>query len=88
MLYDMIKLSMGRLIASENELNDLDKESGDGDCGSTLARGAKGQCRVKVGRGGVMLLPQRCPMIFKTMKKLKKNNIKTNCLFVILLFYP
>ena len=52
MLYDMIKLSMGRLIASENELNDLDKESGDGDCGSTLARGAKGQCRVKVGRGG------------------------------------
>ena len=57
MLYDMIKLSMERLIASENELNDLDKESGDGDCGSTLARGAKGKCRVK--GGGVMLLQQR-----------------------------
>ncbi|XP_078313706.1 triokinase/FMN cyclase-like [Crassostrea virginica] len=41
MLYDMVKLSMERLIASENELNNLDKESGDGDCGSTLARGAK-----------------------------------------------
>ncbi|XP_048736660.2 triokinase/FMN cyclase-like [Ostrea edulis] len=42
MLYDMIKLSMERLIASEDELNKLDKESGDGDCGTTLARGAKG----------------------------------------------
>ena len=51
MLYDMIKLSMERLIASENELNDLDKESGDGDCGSTLARGAKGQCGEKGGGG-------------------------------------
>ena len=51
MLYDMVKLSMERLIASENELNDLDKESGDGDCGSTLARGAKGQWWGK-GRGG------------------------------------
>jgi hypothetical protein len=43
MLYDMIKLSMERLIASEDELNKLDKESGDGDCGTTLARGAKGR---------------------------------------------
>lgn len=41
MLYEMIKLSMERLIAAETELNTLDKESGDGDCGSTLARGAK-----------------------------------------------
>lgn len=45
MLYEMIKLSMERLIAAETELNTLDKESGDGDCGSTLARGAKGQRR-------------------------------------------
>ncbi|XP_062614751.1 triokinase/FMN cyclase-like [Saccostrea cucullata] len=42
MLYDMIKLSMEKLISSEEDLNNLDKESGDGDCGSTLARGAKG----------------------------------------------
>lgn len=41
MLYEMIKLSMERLMAAETELNTLDKESGDGDCGSTLARGAK-----------------------------------------------
>ncbi|XP_061162584.1 triokinase/FMN cyclase-like [Saccostrea echinata] len=41
MLHDIIKLSMERLISSEEELNNLDKESGDGDCGTTLARGAK-----------------------------------------------
>ena len=30
------------LVASEAELNELDNRVGDGDCGSTLARGAKG----------------------------------------------
>ena len=30
------------LVAAEAELNELDNRVGDGDCGSTLARGAKG----------------------------------------------
>ena len=38
--YAIIKLIAERLIAAEEKLNGLDKESGDGDCGSTLARGA------------------------------------------------
>lgn len=50
MLYEMIKLSMERLIVAETELNTLDKESGDGDCGSTLARGAKGQRRQSINK--------------------------------------
>ncbi|XP_022334863.2 triokinase/FMN cyclase-like [Crassostrea virginica] len=60
MLYDMIKLSMGRLIASENELNDLDKESGDGDCGSTLARGAK-EILKEIGQNNQPGLPVDTP---------------------------
>ena len=71
MLYDMIKLSMERLIASENELNDLDKESGDGDCGSTLARGAKGKCRVK--GGGSCFSNNALSYDFKDDEKLRKQ---------------
>lgn len=52
MLYEMIKLSMERLIAAETELNTLDKESGDGDCGTTLARGAKGQIHQSINETG------------------------------------
>ncbi|KAK3093627.1 hypothetical protein FSP39_018283 [Pinctada imbricata] len=39
-IYKIIKLIAERLIAAEEKLNSLDKESGDGDCGSTLARGS------------------------------------------------
>ena len=38
----MVKTAAERLISSEERLNGLDKESGDGDCGSTMARGAHG----------------------------------------------
>ncbi|CAG2238026.1 DAK [Mytilus edulis] len=41
LLYDMVKTAAEQLIASEEKLNGLDKESGDGDCGSTMARGAQ-----------------------------------------------
>ena len=39
----------GQLISMEQRLNELDSGSGDGDCGSTLAAGAKAiQVRVKI----------------------------------------
>ncbi|XP_071161261.1 triokinase/FMN cyclase-like isoform X2 [Mytilus edulis] len=41
LLYDIVKTAAEQLIASEEKLNGLDKESGDGDCGSTMARGAQ-----------------------------------------------
>ncbi|XP_063426264.1 triokinase/FMN cyclase-like isoform X1 [Mytilus trossulus] len=41
LLYNMVKTAAEQLIASEEKLNGLDKESGDGDCGSTMARGAQ-----------------------------------------------
>ncbi|XP_076100238.1 triokinase/FMN cyclase-like isoform X2 [Mytilus galloprovincialis] len=41
LLYDMVKTAAEQLITSEEKLNGLDKESGDGDCGSTMARGAQ-----------------------------------------------
>lgn len=41
-IYDMVKTAAERLLSSEEKLNGLDKESGDGDCGSTMARGAQG----------------------------------------------
>ena len=31
------------LISAESALNDLDTEAGDGDCGATMARGARGE---------------------------------------------
>ena len=31
------------LIAAEDTLNDLDKSGGDGDCGTTMKRGAEGK---------------------------------------------
>ncbi|XP_052107025.1 triokinase/FMN cyclase-like isoform X1 [Mytilus californianus] len=40
-LYNMVNTAAEQLIASEEKLNGLDKESGDGDCGSTMARGAQ-----------------------------------------------
>ncbi|XP_064602433.1 triokinase/FMN cyclase-like [Liolophura sinensis] len=40
-LYQAVKGACVILIASELELNALDKQSGDGDCGSTLRRGAQ-----------------------------------------------
>ena len=40
----------GALIEKEEELNELDRGSGDGDCGSTLAQGARGGRNIS-GRG-------------------------------------
>ena len=34
------------LVAAEEELNELDRGSGDGDCGSTFKSGAEGEHRV------------------------------------------
>ncbi|XP_041354639.1 triokinase/FMN cyclase-like isoform X2 [Gigantopelta aegis] len=39
-LYDIISHVTQSLISSESRLNELDTEAGDGDCGTTLARGA------------------------------------------------
>ena len=36
------------LVASEEELNELDRGSGDGDCGSTLKGGAEGEERAEL----------------------------------------
>lgn len=38
----MVKTAAECLLSSEEKLNGFDKESGDGDCGSTMARGAQG----------------------------------------------
>ena len=35
------------LISAEEKLNELDRGSGDGDCGSTLKAGAIGECEYK-----------------------------------------
>ena len=43
LVYECLKKAAETLIKSEVRLNDLDKESGDGDCGSTMARGAQGK---------------------------------------------
>ncbi|KAL5008640.1 hypothetical protein ScPMuIL_014221 [Solemya velum] len=40
-LFDILTNVADHLLESEMTLNDLDKESGDGDCGSTMARGAR-----------------------------------------------
>lgn len=40
-IYDMVKTAAECLLSSEEKLNGFDKESGDGDCGSTMARGAQ-----------------------------------------------
>ena len=42
-VYSAIKQVCERLMGSEQHLNELDTQSGDGDCGSTVARGAKGE---------------------------------------------
>ena len=43
LLYDVLKTVCDRIIASKDHLDSLDQESGDSDCGSTIARGA--QCK-------------------------------------------
>lgn len=42
-LYDMVIAACEELISAEFKLNNLDAEAGDGDCGSTLARGSRGE---------------------------------------------
>ncbi|KAJ8308298.1 hypothetical protein KUTeg_013172 [Tegillarca granosa] len=40
-LYDILKKATESIVAAKTELNELDKESGDGDTGNTLSRGAQ-----------------------------------------------
>jgi hypothetical protein len=64
-IYDMVKTAADRLLSSEEKLNGLDKESGDGDCGSTMARGAQGiveQHLVDYFNSGLSILD--CPFGF------------------------
>lgn len=42
-IYNVLQTVCERLISAEELLNGLDSESGDGDCGSTMARGAHGR---------------------------------------------
>lgn len=41
-LYHCVKKACTTLIDNESKLNELDRAGGDGDTGTTLARGAKG----------------------------------------------
>ena len=43
------------LVANEALLNELDRGSGDGDCGSTLKSGAQGESHIQQHNGGVVI---------------------------------
>lgn len=43
LIYSALKAACKKLVSREKELNDLDTQSGDGDCGSTIALGANGE---------------------------------------------
>ncbi|XP_069118565.1 triokinase/FMN cyclase-like isoform X1 [Argopecten irradians] len=60
LLYDCLKLAGERLVAMESKLNELDRESGDGDCGSTMSRGAQG-ILASLGSKEKPSLPVSCP---------------------------
>ncbi|XP_035696381.1 triokinase/FMN cyclase-like [Branchiostoma floridae] len=55
LLEKVVQRVCDRLIDSEEQLNSLDRASGDGDCGSTMARGAKEIL------ASLSLLPFSCP---------------------------
>ncbi|XP_033735485.1 triokinase/FMN cyclase-like isoform X1 [Pecten maximus] len=60
LIYDCLKLAGERLVAAESQLNELDRESGDGDCGSTMARGSQG-ILASLGSKENPNLPISCP---------------------------
>ncbi|XP_060070598.1 triokinase/FMN cyclase-like isoform X2 [Ylistrum balloti] len=60
LIFDCLKLAGERLVAAESQLNELDRESGDGDCGSTMARGAQG-ILTSLGSKDSPNLPVSCP---------------------------
>ncbi|XP_035824805.1 triokinase/FMN cyclase isoform X2 [Aplysia californica] len=61
LVYKSIKHVCERLVSSEAHLNDLDTQSGDGDCGSTVARGARAILS-KLGSAEQPGLPVDCPL--------------------------
>ncbi|XP_059172562.1 triokinase/FMN cyclase-like [Physella acuta] len=60
LVYSALKAACEKLVSREKELNDLDTQSGDGDCGSTLALGAKAILK-KLGEPSSPNLPVDCP---------------------------
>uniref|UniRef100_A0A2C9M2E0 Triokinase/FMN cyclase n=1 Tax=Biomphalaria glabrata TaxID=6526 RepID=A0A2C9M2E0_BIOGL len=59
-VYKALRNACEQLVAMEKELNELDTQSGDGDCGSTLALGAKAILK-KLGESTNPGLPLDCP---------------------------
>ncbi|KAK0040544.1 bifunctional ATP-dependent dihydroxyacetone kinase/FAD-AMP lyase (cyclizing) [Biomphalaria pfeifferi] len=59
-VYKALRNACEQLVAMEKELNKLDTQSGDGDCGSTLALGAKAILK-KLGVSTNPGLPVDCP---------------------------
>ncbi|GFR80030.1 bifunctional ATP-dependent dihydroxyacetone kinase/FAD-AMP lyase (Cyclizing) [Elysia marginata] len=60
LVYKAVESACEKLLAMEGELNDLDKQSGDNDTGSTLGAGAKGILG-KLGPASAPTLPVDCP---------------------------
>ncbi|CAL1539418.1 unnamed protein product [Lymnaea stagnalis] len=59
-VYKAVKAACLKLVSVEKELNELDKQSGDGDCGSTVALGANAILK-KLGDLSKPNLPVDCP---------------------------
>ncbi|GFN97061.1 bifunctional ATP-dependent dihydroxyacetone kinase/fad-amp lyase (cyclizing) [Plakobranchus ocellatus] len=59
-VYKAVQSACKKLLAMEHDLNDLDKQSGDNDTGSTLAAGAKAILE-KLGPASAPTLPVECP---------------------------
>ncbi|KAK7492352.1 hypothetical protein BaRGS_00016449 [Batillaria attramentaria] len=59
-LFSILQGVVGSLLSAEDHLNGLDRQSGDGDCGSTMARGAKG-IQEQLGTRDKPGLPVTCP---------------------------
>uniref|UniRef100_A0A0B7AWN0 Triokinase/FMN cyclase n=1 Tax=Arion vulgaris TaxID=1028688 RepID=A0A0B7AWN0_9EUPU len=60
LVFKAVTSACQKLIDMEKELNDLDTQSGDGDCGSTLKLGAK-SILAKLGSASNPTLPVDCP---------------------------
>jgi len=60
LVYRAIKSACDRLISNETHLNELDTQSGDGDCGSTVSKGARA-ILAKLGSAENPGLPVDCP---------------------------
>ncbi|XP_076464113.1 triokinase/FMN cyclase-like [Babylonia areolata] len=64
-MYSILKNIAESLVSAEDQLNSLDRQSGDADCGSTMARGAKALLEGLGGREEPGL-PVSCPSLCAT----------------------